>query len=325
MYLSISESLSDVTQRVYSAALSVMKSIDDFFTRCHQGTAEYIRSFLSCFTARFVLYSINELTGNEHQPRADAELEKLIALGSQALHNRFATADGHSLSTVQLTKNSHRKAIIYFPASYEIWQTAIDFLKQLHTEAEVDVYAINYRRSGSSTGFPENEHVLVEDGLNYVRDLISKGVANPILFGSDIGAAVATKIAAQLEQDVDLVSLRPYGSLTEVIRQVFPLAPDFSASFAEAMNWGLDTQDALPHLRKNLICMYSEKDPYVPTPARLHTALATNLKSLQIFKMDESAFAQEFPALAEDPDWTPHIRPLASSERAQLIDAIKKL
>ncbi|MBS0633845.1 MAG: hypothetical protein JSR37_00090 [Verrucomicrobia bacterium] len=312
--------ISALSERVYNAALWTFQHID----RLYNSAVANLKSALSAFTARIVLYSLNELSGNEHLHSADSELLALTAQGSAANHVRFITNDGTSLSTVELLHPEHRESVVYLPTSYEIWQwpATLNFLKELHTAAKVNVYALNYRKTGSSAGFPENEHQLFNDSLQYVQSLIAKG-ANITVFGSDIGAALAIKVAAA--QNLNVIALRPYSSLTEVIQQVFPLAPDFAAQFAKAMDWSLDTSEALPQLQKKMICMYSEQDSFVPTAARLKTALAAHLASLQIIKMDEEAFTQEFPQLAQDPDCKPHIRPLASTERAELFAAIKHL
>src|SRR5690242_2413806 len=84
--------LSDLSQRVYNAVLSVLNSIDSFFSRCQNATVEYIRGVLSCFTARFVLYSLNELTKDENPIRTD---EKLLSLHT-ASRVRFQLPCGES-------------------------------------------------------------------------------------------------------------------------------------------------------------------------------------------------------------------------------------
>lgn len=343
----LSDELSDIALRVSSVAQSVWsyidttrKSIDDLMLFYQRGVSSCIKSALSSLTARFVLYSLNELTGEEYQERAEVQLATLTSEGSETAIRKFPTTQNATLSVATLLhgpdKNPDKKTIVYFPTNFEIWQGSIDYLISLHKSTHTDLHAMNYRGIGGSDGFPEIEDTLINDGIAYVRDLIRQGVpANKIaVYGDSIGASVAMSVAAQLADEnivVHTIPIRSFRLLADVIAQVLPVAADTAARFAATMGWKLDSQVLLPRLKGRMICMYSEQDPMVPIAASIKTALETapagslQLTSIEYVKMDEAAFSQECPQFAEDPDLHPHIRPFAPSEQASLVAAIHRL
>ncbi len=347
LYSELSADLSNLNKRIATIASSVWNIVQEYAKAIDEATLYYrktiswfITSTLSSLTARFVLYSLNELSGEEYQERANIQLATLNSEGSQTALQSFATTLNATLSTVTLVHppqiNPSKHTIVYFPTNFEIWQASIDYLISLHKEACADVYALNYRGTGGSNGFAETEDMLINDGLAYVQDLIAKGVpADKIaLFGGDIGGAVAVAVAAKLAEQgivVDIISIRSFKTLTAVIREALPVAPDLFANFAAKMHWKLNAEADLPKLKGNFICMSSDQDPILPVAIQIKAALEaapTNtlqLQSTHYIKMDENAFVKDFPQLAEDPDCNPHIRPFAKSEQVELIAAIKSL
>jgi len=286
--------------------------------------------------ARFVLYSL-ELSGDEYEEHVQKVFKDLRDEGSQAVSLNFPVSQNATLSIVTLChppqKNPDKKTIIYFPRNFEIWQKSISFLQKLHQDTGADIHAINYRGTGDGTGFPEVSDTLIQDGLSYVQSLdLSNN--NIVLFGDDIGAAVAKNVAGILELEninLDVVSVRSFICLSELIRRTAPIAPDFCANFAEKMHWKLDVEAALRRLKGRLICVYAAHDPIIPSEisvkAFIETAPENTLKfrKIELICMDEAAFKEEHPQMAEDPDCNSHIRPFAASELNSIATAIKAL
>lgn len=343
----LSDKLSAVAARISSVAESLWsyvdttrKSIDDLFLFYQHGASSFIKSALSSLTARFVLYSLNELTGEEYQENADMQLTMLISEGSDAAIRKFPTTQNATLSVATLlhaqNKNPNRQTIVYFPANFDIWQASIDFLIRLHKSTNTNIHAINYRGTGGSDGFPEVEDTLINDGIAYVKNLIQSGVqpGKIALFGGSIGAGVCLAVAARLADEnivVNTIPLRSYKVLADIIAQVLPVAAHSTARFAAKMGWKLDSQAVLPKLRGHMICMYSEQDPMVPVARSIKNAIETapagslQLASIEYVEMHEDDFAKECPQRVEDPDCNPHIRPFAPSEEAALAAAINRL
>lgn len=343
----LSDELSDLALRISSVAQTVWisidttrKSIDELMLFYQRSVSSFIKSSFGSLTARFVLYSLNELTGEEYQERAEVQLATLTSEGSETAIRKFPTTDNTTLSVATILhpqhKNPDKKTIVYFPTSFEIWQGSIDYLISLHKSTQTDIHAINYRGTGGSDGFPEKEDTLINDGIAYVKDLIQSGVpANKIsVFGGSVGASVAMSVAAQLadeHQDINIIAVRPFILLADLIAQVLPVAADTMAQFAAKVGWKLDAQPLLPRFKGRMICVYNEQDPMVPIAKSLKTALETapagslQLKSIEYVKMDEVAFSHECPSIAEDPDCNPHVRPFAPSEQASLVAAINRL
>lgn len=340
--LELSQRVSHVASKVWQYVDIARQHIDDGVVWLRGGISWFIKSSLSSLTARFVLYSLNELTGEEYQEAANQELAALEKEGSTAEQIHFPTTQNATLSVATIlhpeAKNPQKKTIVYFPTNFELWQMPYTrgYLKALHTDAAVNIHAINYPGTGGSTGFPEVEETLINDGLNYVQHLIKDGVhpSNIALVGGDIGGALATIIASKLAAEnhtVHVVSIRSFRSLTSMIETIFPLASHKVAQFAAAMNWKLDVETVLPTLKGRFICMYNEHDPMIPVAVSIKTALenapagSLQFASIEYLKMDDDAFALENKTMAEDPDCTPHVRPLAKTEVAQIAASIKRI
>ncbi|MCE5294072.1 MAG: hypothetical protein LLF94_05605 [Chlamydiales bacterium] len=333
--------LRDRISRIAQGVIHGIQVIDDFVDYQRLRLALRIKSALSSFVARFVLYSINELSGKDQKAQAESQLAAIRQTGSCAEEYLFKASDSVTLSCVQLIHpkeiNPQSHTIIYFPTNFEIWQASLPKLKHLQDNTAANVHALNWRKTGGSTSFPEVQQTLISDGVAYVRELMKQGIppANIVLYGDDIGAAVAATVAAELVNDdiqVDLVSLRGYRSLTALIRHTMPACANVIARIAACMNWELNVEAVLPKLTGRIICMYHEHDPIVPLPISLKTAIteaqakgSLNAHSVQFIKMNENAFTNEFPQFAEDTDITPHNRNLATIEQQWLYALIKKL
>lgn len=329
------DGISDLSRRIMAVASQVWHTIDtqcqqvnSLFLRCHKETARFIKSTLSSLTARFVLYSLNELTGEEYQEHAEVELTKLIGEGTHAEIEQFQVSHDATLSVVKMVhpreKNAPKRTIVYLPANFEIWQGSIDYLKMLHQDLQADVYAINYRGTGGSTGFPEVDSCLINDVYAYVEKLIRSGVPaeQVVLFGGSIGGAVGTIVAGRFGDRnlaVNSVTIRSFRSLTALIEEFSTIA----AQFAKTFEWQLNQEEALDHVKGRLICMYSDQDPVIPEHVGIKAAIDAKKTACTFIKMDEAEFLRECKQLAENPDLTPHIRPFTKGEQLKLATAIQ--
>jgi len=328
------DTLSDLTQRIIRAVDAVFCQLERVTIaplgdlRC--GISTCIRGLFRSLIARYVFFSLNELTGNEHKEHAERVLAKLQ--NSTITRSDFAVSLHAKLSVISMTRPENRHTLVYFPGHYEIWQSAANFLSKLHVEADVNVYAINYRGTGTSSGFPETEDLLLEDAKAFINDLVATHnipKESICLAGSDIGGAIATLAGSELLCDV--ISIRSFRSLTKLIQATFPLFSNAAAQFAKGLHWNFDVETALKNHTKSFITVFSENDPQIPyeqsTRAFIEQQTEEPLKCKKIttIKLDEADFLIESPQYAEDPDCNPHVRPLTTNERGQLVVAIKSL
>ncbi len=320
---------SELLDRIIKIADEAFDLLENALSSIPRGISTCLRGLFRSLVARLCIYSLNELTGDEHKDFANHKINKLREKGSIVTETSFATTLHASLSAISLThsqeKNPNRHSLVYFPGQYEIWQSAMDLLSKLHLEAHVDVYAVNYRGTGTSSGFPETEELMIQDAYAYIASL---GIPNDslILAGSDIGGAIATKLGS--EHNYDIVSIRSFRSMTKLMRATFPIFSHFFADFAERLHWAFTVEPALKSHTKQFVCIFSENDPIIPFDQSVRAFIEEEKEEsfpsskLTTIKLDEADFIQESPQLAEDPDCNPHVRPLTTNERTALVRAI---
>lgn len=323
------EKASELAVRIARVVDAAFELLENGLLHVKRGITCCLRGLFRALVARVYMYSLNELTGDEHRDFANHKIEKLKEKGSIVTESPFPTSLKASLSTISLVHtlvtNPERRSLIYFPGQYEIWQSAIDFLGKLHLEAGINVYAINYRGTGTSTGFPETEELMLEDAHAYIQscNLPKESV---ILAGSDIGAAIATKLGSK--HSYDIVSIRSFRSMTKLIQATFPIFSNFFAEFARGLHWSFDVESDLKNHTRNFVCVYSEHDTLIPFEQSVRAFIeeekdeAFPSSKIHTIKLDEADFFEESPQLAEDPDCNPHVRPFTTKERGELVRAI---
>lgn len=113
-----------------------------------------------------------------------------------------------------------QEAVIYFGGNAE------DVLGNLESYSKAlpnrDLYLVNYRGYGGSTGSP-SEEALFSDALA-VYDLVSQKHPNVSVIGRSLGSGVAVYLASMRKVN-KLVLVTPYDSIESIARTRFPFFP----------------------------------------------------------------------------------------------------
>ena len=99
---------------------------------------------------------------------------------------------------------------------------AVDFVSR-----QLSVLLVDYRGYGWSEGRPSEKGLYLDGAAAYgfAADQLG-GARNVVLFGSSLGAAVATHVASRSEVGC-LVLEAPFTSLDEIAAAVYPFLPSF--------------------------------------------------------------------------------------------------
>lgn len=126
-----------------------------------------------------------------------------------------------------LFKTDSAKGLIFFlhgnAGSLRTWGNAA----QLYTSLNYDVFMLDYRGYGKSSGSIESMEQLFQDNqtaYNFIAKHYSE--KNIVILGHSIGTGMAAKLSADNHPQL-LILQAPYYSLSDVMQQTFPIIPTF--------------------------------------------------------------------------------------------------
>jgi len=138
------------------------------------------------------------------------------------------------------------------------WFVNLDFYRQLN----FDLYMIDYRGYGKSSGHIESQAQLMADVRTAWLGIAPRYAGlRRVFFGRSLGAGLAAELAADLSADMqpDLTVLAsPYSSMVALAQEHYPWVP------AAVLRYPLRTDEALPRLRGSVLLLHGERDTLIP-------------------------------------------------------------
>lgn len=129
---------------------------------------------------------------------------------------------------------------------------------QFYRNANFDLFMIDYRGYGKSSGRIESEAQLHRDvataweqiGSRY-RDL------RKVVYGRSLGTALAARLAARIQPDLTIL-VSPYWSIAELARLHYPLLPGF------LLRYPLMTFGDIDRIRGRILLIHGDQDRLIP-------------------------------------------------------------
>ncbi|MGC4059716.1 MAG: alpha/beta fold hydrolase [Aquabacterium sp.] len=140
------------------------------------------------------------------------------------------------------------------------WFASADFYRSLN----VDLFMLDYRGYGRSTGHIESEAQLMADVRAAWQSIAPRYAGQPVVFiGRSLGTGLASQLAASLApaQRPDLLVLvSPFISMQAMARQQYPYVP------SALVRYPLRTDEALKTLggRTPVLILHGDKDALIP-------------------------------------------------------------
>jgi uncharacterized protein len=158
--------------------------------------------------------------------------------------------------TIKVWTRTHgsNDAIIYFGGNAEDVGATIPSIAK--TLPDKDLYFLNYRGYGGSTGSPTEEGLFVDSLAVY--DLVQKDHANISIIGRSLGSGVAVYLASMRKTD-KLVLVTPYDSIENVAKHQFPLFP-----ISLLLKDKFDSASRAKNVSAETLLMIAEKDEVIP-------------------------------------------------------------
>ena len=143
---------------------------------------------------------------------------------------RTVNVPGATLSALHFKQEKARGLIFFLhgnAGNLDIWLPSTEFYR----EAGYDLFMIDYRGFGKSTGRIESEAQLHAD-VRASWDAIAPEYADRpvVIYGRSLGTGLATKLASEVEA-AQLVLVSPYSSFVQLGKDHFPWIPSFATRY----------------------------------------------------------------------------------------------
>lgn len=169
--------------------------------------------------------------------------------------------EGAQLSALHLRLPAP-KGVVFFlhgnGGSLQDWFVNADFYRR----ANFDLYMIDYRGYGKSTGRIRSEAQLRDDVVAAWRQVAPRYAGlRKVVFGRSLGTALAARLAADLPaaQRPDLTILvSPYWSMTELAQLHYPLLPSW------LLRYPLETYRDVPRIDGPVLLLHGDRDTLIP-------------------------------------------------------------
>ncbi|HUD26090.1 MAG TPA: alpha/beta fold hydrolase [Burkholderiaceae bacterium] len=165
--------------------------------------------------------------------------------------------DGATLSALHLTLPQPRGVVFFLhgnAGNLADWFVDTPF----YWATNVDVFMIDYRGYGKSTGRIESEDQLHQDVAVAWRHIAARYQGQrKIIYGRSLGTALAARLAAQVQPDLTVL-VSPYWSLAELARLHYPILP------TSLLRYPLKTFEDIGRIEGAVLMIHGDRDALIP-------------------------------------------------------------
>lgn len=217
------------------------------------------------------------------------------------VHERTIDVDGARLHALHLKLPAPRGVVFFLhgnAGNLQSWFVDLDVFRR----ANVDVFMIDYRGYGKSSGRIESEAQLHAD-VRAAWDAVAPQYAagKRVLLGRSLGSGLAATLALQVQPDLTIL-VSPYASMRALAAEVYPWVP------SALLRYPLATDQVVTRLRTPLLLVHGERDDIIPPhhaqalkqaqpQARLHLVKGAGHNDLQSFDDYHRVLRQALDAL----------------------------
>ncbi|SRR5581483_218363 len=165
--------------------------------------------------------------------------------------------DGAELSALHLRLPNPRGLVFFLhgnAGSLRLWFSNSEFYRR----ANYDLFMIDYRGFGKSTGSIESEAQLEAD-VRKAWDFVAPGYAGGkiIIYGRSVGTGLAVRLAGEVDASL-LVLVSPYTSVLDLTRRYYPFVPGL------LLKYPLRSDLLLPRIRMPVLLIHGTRDEVIP-------------------------------------------------------------
>ena len=172
---------------------------------------------------------------------------------------RTVEVPGATLSALHFRQPDARGLIFFLHGNggnLDLWLPSTEIYRQVR----FDLFMLDYRGYGKSTGKIASEQQLHDDVLAAYQSVAGEYEGRPIvLYGRSLGTGLATKLASEVGASL-LVLVSPYSSVRELGRELFPWVPPFVGRYP------LPTGQWLPRVNAPVLLLHGDRDALIALP-----------------------------------------------------------
>lgn len=174
------------------------------------------------------------------------------------VHELAIPVAGATLSALHLRLPRPRAVVFYLHGNggnLDGWFSNHDFYRQ----ANVDLFMIDYRGYGKSSGGNVNQFQLLQDVRAAWAAMAAAypGQVPKVVIGRSLGSGPAAILAAEVQPALTVL-VSPYCSLAELARRHYPIVP------TALLRYPLDTCAAAAGIQGPLLLLHGDRDTLVP-------------------------------------------------------------
>lgn len=197
-----------------------------------------------------LLFAPEPLAMGHAFPQADTQEEWVNVPGARlhALHLRQPLLNGQR----------HTKGIVFYlhgnAGNVATWYTNHDYWLQ----SGYDLFMLDYRGFGKSTGHIENEAQLHDDVMRAWQQVAPEYAGlKQVIFGRSLGTGLATYLATQVHSEL-LILVSPYQSIEALATAQYPWVPPF------VLRYPMHTDLWLPQVSGRIAIFHGDQDTLIP-------------------------------------------------------------
>jgi pimeloyl-ACP methyl ester carboxylesterase len=173
------------------------------------------------------------------------------------VHETWVEVPGARLNALHL-QLPHPDGVVFFlhgnAGSLQSWFVNADFYRRLN----LDLFMIDYRGFGKSSGRIENEAQLHSDVRAAWASIASRYQGQRRIFlGRSLGTGLAAALAAEVQPELTVL-VSPYFSMQGMASHHYPWVP------GAVLRYPLRTDAVLPQIKGPLLLVHGEKDELIP-------------------------------------------------------------
>jgi len=156
-------------------------------------------------------------------------------------------------------KTGARKTVLFFHGNAGNISQRIESIKIFH-DAGVNVFIIDYRGYGMSTGKPSEEGLYddARSAWQYLTQTKGISASHIVIFGRSLGGVVATQLASEVSA-AGLIVESSFSSARDVARHLMPFL-----SKLVYLRYSFDAETAIRKVKSPLLVLHSPADDIIP-------------------------------------------------------------
>lgn len=172
------------------------------------------------------------------------------------VQERWIAVPGARLNALHLRLPQARGVVFFLhgnSGNLQSWFVNADFYRR----ANVDLFMVDYRGYGKSTGHIESEAQLHAD-VRAAWDAVAPLYAGKkrVIYGRSLGSGLAAALSADVQSELTVL-VSPYESMLALTADHYPLVPGW------VVRYPLRTDLALPRIKSPLLLVHGERDTLI--------------------------------------------------------------